>query len=707
MNSYQQGATLPVRLALAAAIALALAGCNDGSSDKDDSASNPVIEKPAKPAGLGNEQVVATPEAAYPAPVVVNAENNADGTLRWVLDDNPIAYLLRDINQIWKGTADSYQQGANGSGPDDYLADPIVNGDVWQANIEYVIDVTKERTDDQAILAFLDDVRSKNYSVIDGYGPLTEAYVASSGAYVDVPVPTVNQVLQDVNFGSGNNDGIAWAGSKTSELGAVVNLVDVFRQRSPASTNAAKYIFSTPRPWRMTDTGAIDFLGTASHNCYDVNGNLTVQLTDQYTTSVSLVPGLTCAQRPHSSGDHDKGLYTENGENRRKDGGYPSGHTNAGYLASMAYAYALPQRYSEMLTRGSQLGENRIVAGMHSPVDVIGGRIHAMMVASYALTRPDLLDEATAAYNQAQDFFGRLAEQQDTDLYTFAHQPVTNEQGLIDGSMINTQVYNTSQYDDHALNKENYRFRMTYGLPQDESKVGQDPIVPEGAEALLASRQPYLSPAQRRAVLYTTSIDSGYPLLDGTNGWGRLDLVTAADGYGAFLGDVTVEMDASQGGFNVQDWWRNDISGEGLLTKAGTGHLTLNGENTYTGGTLVQDGVLEAGSTSAFGEGDLYVEDGSVMVDVEGALALQGNLTLEGGMLNLVVEEESPQVAVDDTLYIEGGELKLNFADYTPAKGSQIVLLTAGSISGSFDSVDSDVAVELTYSNNSITAVVQ
>ncbi|MCH8962894.1 MAG: phosphatase PAP2 family protein, partial [Bacteroidetes bacterium] len=348
----------------------------------------------------------------------------AMGGGRAVVWDGQTTILCLEANEgkkVWKGTSDAYQQGASGDGPSDYLDDPIVDAPVWQANIQYVIDVTTERTDDQAIHAFLDDVRSKNYSVIDGYGPLTEAYVAHSGAYGDVPVPTVDQVLQDVNFGSGNNDGIAWAGSKTSELGAVVTLVDAFRQRAPASTNASKYIFSTPRPWRMTDTGAIDFLGTANHNCYDVDGNLTVQLTDQYTTSVKLVPGLTCAQRPHKSSDHDKGLYSENTENRRKDGGYPSGHTNAGYLAAMAYAYALPQRYAEMLTRGSQLGENRIVAGMHSPVDVIGGRIHAMMVAAHALAQPDILADATAAYDSAQGFFGQLAAEQDLSLYELAH----------------------------------------------------------------------------------------------------------------------------------------------------------------------------------------------------------------------------------------------------------------------------------------------
>ena len=66
-------------------------------------------------------------------------------------------------------------------------------------------------------------------------------------------------------------------------------------------------------------------------------------------------------------------------------------------------------------------------------------------------------------------------------------------------------------------------------------------------------------------------------------------------------------MDASKGRFNAHDWWRNDISGNGMLTKKGTGTLTLTGNNSYSGGTLLQDGRLEATSTTAFGEGDLYV----------------------------------------------------------------------------------------------------
>ncbi|MDI5791362.1 hypothetical protein PO124_32055 [Bacillus licheniformis] len=37
-----------------------------------------------------------------------------------------------------------------------------------------------------------------------------------------------------------------------------------------------------------------------------------------------------------------------------------------------AMAYAIPERYQELLTRASELGHNRIVAGMHSPLDVMG-----------------------------------------------------------------------------------------------------------------------------------------------------------------------------------------------------------------------------------------------------------------------------------------------------------------------------------------------
>jgi autotransporter-associated beta strand protein len=224
---------------------------------------------------------------------------------------------------------------------------------------------------------------------------------------------------------------------------------------------------------------------------------------------------------------------------------------------------------------------------------------------------------------------------------------------------------------------------MTYGLPQNGT-TGLDPIVPEGAEVLLKTRQPYLSDDQRRAVLATTEIDSGYPILDDTNGWGRINLVAASDGYGAFEGDVSVYMEASDGRFSAHDWWRNDISGEGMLTKDGSGQLTLTGDNTYSGGTLLNGGTLEAESTTAFGTGDVYVNSGELQVDVDGELKLSGNLTLDQeSLLVLNMDDDDSQVDVANLVYIDDAELVLSFTT-EPTSGDEFTLIEGGQVEGEF-----------------------
>ena len=61
---------------------------------------------------------------------------------------------------------------------------------------------------------------------------------------------------------------------------------------------------------------------------------------------------------------------------------------------------------------------------------------------------------------------------------------------------------------------------------------------------LLETRHPYLDAAQRREVLRTTALPAGYPVLDGPELWGRLNLFDAADGYGRFDTTVDVVLDA-------------------------------------------------------------------------------------------------------------------------------------------------------------------
>jgi autotransporter-associated beta strand protein len=138
--------------------------------------------------------------------------------------------------------------------------------------------------------------------------------------------------------------------------------------------------------------------------------------------------------------------------------------------------------------------------------------------------------------------------------------------------------------------------------------------VPKGAEVLLETRQPYLTAEQRRAVLRSTALPAGYAVLDGPEEWGRLDLFTAADGYGAFESDVDVTLTAAAGGFAATDTWRNDITGRGGLTLRGTGTLGLTGANRFRGGVRVLGGTLVAGSPAALGTGAVEVRDGTLRV---------------------------------------------------------------------------------------------
>ncbi len=53
---------------------------------------------------------------------------------------------------------------------------------------------------------------------------------------------------------------------------------------------------------------------------------------------------------------------------------YPSGHTNYGYTEALLLAVLVPQRYSQMITRGAEYGNDRIILGAHYTMDVLGGR---------------------------------------------------------------------------------------------------------------------------------------------------------------------------------------------------------------------------------------------------------------------------------------------------------------------------------------------
>lgn len=57
------------------------------------------------------------------------------------------------------------------------------------------------------------------------------------------------------------------------------------------------------------------------------------------------------------------------------NGSYPSGHTSIGWATALVLAEINPERQNEILKRGYEMGESRVICGYHFQSDVDAGRI--------------------------------------------------------------------------------------------------------------------------------------------------------------------------------------------------------------------------------------------------------------------------------------------------------------------------------------------
>jgi membrane-associated phospholipid phosphatase len=293
---------------------------------------------------------------------------------------------------------------------------------------------------------------------------------------------------------------------------------------------------------------------------YDASGNFTPT-----TFNVGdYAPGIGAAPRPYR-------LSTEvnvptllwqiiNGTNPYGDGAFVSGHTNLAYNQALGLAFLVPQQYQGLLARAADLGNNRILAGMHSPLDVIGGRIEATAIV------------ATNIYNALYDANGNPVDwtnPANTAAYA-VYQAYTQTQKYLAQSCGTPRVedcierahadadhdrHGDREPEDFNLDPDDtrgYTYRLTYGLSLAGTAHSPE-SVPVQAQVLLLTRFPYLTDQRRTQILQDTALPSGFALLGGNtwDGWGRLNLYAAVKGYDSFfraVRDATMPSEAMMSG---------------------------------------------------------------------------------------------------------------------------------------------------------------
>ncbi|WP_288416589.1 phosphatase PAP2 family protein [uncultured Acinetobacter sp.] len=602
-------------------------GCNDHDTDTTSDA----ITQPPK--GLGYEDTA--PVSSNLNAVVDSWATNQRGDARYAtVETNAGVRVLSGYLDVWTpssllvdaGVSAEARDGfpavkaSNWTGiPGDSTDGTKKNAEVLNYNINYSVQTTHNRSAEDAVRAYLDDRRGKSYSVTTGLGALTDPWRKLTGQ-----TTTINAVpadAQQVKYDDqGNNSGLTTAQGNL-DFGQVVEFIQAMGTN--ASTEPVKRFYKYARPYR-------------------------------WSRDVIVVPSLESAKST-----------TPN-----TDGGFPSGHTAEAGRNAIAMAYLVPQRYQELIARGMDLGDSRIIAGMHSALDVVGGRIQSI-AADVANLNAMTPEKRQQAYQQAQTQLMKATNTTNFEaFYAVAKTPYDQNDRFAD---INTL-------------KDKVSLWMTYGFNQiaDKTRVAN---VPKGAEVLLETRFPYLTANQRRVVLKSTAIASGYPVMDDAEGYGRLNLFKAGAGYGNFNGDVTLNMDAALGGFNQSDQWGNDISGAGKLTKLGTGALDLNGNNTFTGGIDITQGTIRLLSEHAAGQGDVYVRANSNLnINTTTTLRLKSNFT-QLASSTLLVDFKSamqPAVQIDQTASLNG---LLNIRTSSTLPAGTYTVLTAKKLQGSYQKV--------------------
>lgn len=226
---------------------------------------------------------------------------------------------------------------------------------------------------------------------------------------------------------------------------------------------------------------------------------------------------------PSDNGVYNRGPMMD----LRNSPSYPSGHTTYGYTGSIVLAMLVPDRYEQMMTRGAEYGNDRIVVGAHYTMDVLGGRTLALYDMAHLLANDSAyINQAGARGGAIKDFRAAIVAAR-SQLETLLQQACGK-------SVQECAIEDTGRFNNPAANDAFYASTLTYSLPvvyptyantvEDVAKVAPE------AGYLLTVAFPKLTLAEADAILTETEGPGG-GFLDNGSSFGiysRLNLYRAA-----------------------------------------------------------------------------------------------------------------------------------------------------------------------------------
>ena len=325
--------------------------------------------------------------------------------------------------------------------------------------------------------------------------------------------------------------------SYTSISPAVADLIHKAISTSARNSNSAKYFFANEttdgtKPTSSdalgiikTNRGASDPFGRAYGEATAKEGANRYGDPRPFQTEPSLtrVIGPDYFNSPSDNYVYNRGPMMD----LTNSPSYPSGHTTYGYTGALLLAILVPERYQQMIARGAEYGNDRILVGAHYAMDILGGRTLALYDMAHMLA-----NEPTYLFSPSSgDSFDKNFRE---EIKTARAEIAQTLEAACGKPITVCATEDTGRFSNSAANDAFYASTQTYNLPEVYPKTASHledvgKLAPE-AGYLLTVAFPSLSLEEANRILTETEGPGGGFLDDGSafGVYSRLNLYAAS-----------------------------------------------------------------------------------------------------------------------------------------------------------------------------------